>query len=286
MTEDNKHYVYLVTVDGVVRYVGSGKGKRYRHGSNGISSCRELNRDFFGGKNLEPKIVYRGLCKQESLLREAMLINSFSSEQLYNRQQPKKVITPFDATSDIFRKITITEEQAVVVLDLWFDRDFKNVAKIFREVYAVADKTNKETDWDTAMPISTGYINQFKNAVNFSTNPKVIQTRNSKYFDMNIATAKGLTFYGRLKVMKEIFEIEEEFLALQQEALDAKQETLGAIEDTKRWKEKVFHLLGWEIEAEDMLLAGKKQVEVCLRFSKSASTVKRLVKRLKEEGVL
>ncbi|AHK11304.1 hypothetical protein S14_195 [Shewanella sp. phage 1/4] len=167
----------------------------------------------------------------------------------------------------------------IKVLEFWFDRDFKNVAKIFRDVYDVVDKTNKEYDWATAMPLSAGYINQFKNAVNLSTHPKVVQVRDSKYFDMDKVTAKGLTFSGRMRVMKEMYEIEEEFLALQQEALDAKQ-------DADRWKDKVRHILGWEIEAEDMLVDGKKQVEVCIRFNKSASTVKRLVKRLKEEGVL
>ena len=40
------YYVYVCKVDGVPKYVGMGKGGRWKHCVSGKSSCSELNRNF------------------------------------------------------------------------------------------------------------------------------------------------------------------------------------------------------------------------------------------------
>ena len=45
----NCYYVYIVFVNGVPKYVGKGKGDRFKHPISGASSVPELNRDFFNG---------------------------------------------------------------------------------------------------------------------------------------------------------------------------------------------------------------------------------------------
>ena len=37
--EKRSYYVYQALVDGVVKYVGNGKGNRYKHCNSGMSSC-------------------------------------------------------------------------------------------------------------------------------------------------------------------------------------------------------------------------------------------------------
>lgn len=76
------YYVYECTVDGVVRYVGMGKGNRYQHCTSGKSSCSELNRDFHAGKDLVVRKVKEKLSKDQARWEEYELINSL--EGLYN----------------------------------------------------------------------------------------------------------------------------------------------------------------------------------------------------------
>jgi len=45
----NNYYVYTAKVDGVLRYIGIGKGSRDNHCVSGKSSCVELNRSLFNG---------------------------------------------------------------------------------------------------------------------------------------------------------------------------------------------------------------------------------------------
>lgn len=65
-----RYYVYLVFVDGVAMYAGKGKGDRYKHPVSGISSCMELNRDFFQGKYIEVRFIERYKTEQEALQLE------------------------------------------------------------------------------------------------------------------------------------------------------------------------------------------------------------------------
>ena len=55
-------YVYLVYVDGHLKYIGKGSGDRWKHAIRGASSVPELNRDHFAGKYIEVR-----LCKHKNL---------------------------------------------------------------------------------------------------------------------------------------------------------------------------------------------------------------------------
>lgn len=80
----NNYYVYTATVDGVLRYVGKGTKDRYKHCTSGISSCPELNRDFFEGRDIVVKKIKTGLTNSEAETYEQQLISE-NFEQLYNK---------------------------------------------------------------------------------------------------------------------------------------------------------------------------------------------------------
>lgn len=75
-------YVYECRVDGVLRYVGMGKGNRYKHCMSGKSSCSELNRDFHEGKEITVIKVKEKMTKFDALMHEYNLI--MENEGLYN----------------------------------------------------------------------------------------------------------------------------------------------------------------------------------------------------------
>lgn len=77
-----KYYVYECYVDGILRYVGMGKGNRLYHCTSGKSSCSPLNKDFHEGKNIEAIKVAEKLFKADAQQLEWELINS--KEGLYN----------------------------------------------------------------------------------------------------------------------------------------------------------------------------------------------------------
>ena len=51
------YYVYIVLVDGELRYIGKGSGDRWKHSISGASSVPELNRDHFAGKYIEVRTL-------------------------------------------------------------------------------------------------------------------------------------------------------------------------------------------------------------------------------------
>lgn len=71
-----KYYVYECYVDGILRYVGMGKGNRLYHCTSGKSSCSPLNKDFHEGKNIEVIKVAEKLFKADAQQLEWELINS------------------------------------------------------------------------------------------------------------------------------------------------------------------------------------------------------------------
>lgn len=80
-----KYYVYECRVDGVLRYVGMGKGTRLWHCTSGKSSCSELNRDFHEGKDVQVVKVKENLTKFDAMNLENQLI--LSTEGLYNKKK-------------------------------------------------------------------------------------------------------------------------------------------------------------------------------------------------------
>ena len=72
------YYVYTVTLDDIIIYVGKGKGKRSDHSVNGRSSNKELNRVYFKYELLghsKPLVsLEERLTESEALKREHTLI--------------------------------------------------------------------------------------------------------------------------------------------------------------------------------------------------------------------
>lgn len=70
-----KYYVYKCFVDDKLRYVGKGKGDRYKHTISGRSTCARLNEAFFDGKEIKIKFFKWGLTDKQALFEESKLIN-------------------------------------------------------------------------------------------------------------------------------------------------------------------------------------------------------------------
>lgn len=83
----NNYYVYVCKVDGQIKYIGMGKGSRFKHCNSGRSSCVELNRDFFSGKHLDTEIVADELSKDGALHHEKFLIDEVGMDSLYNKNK-------------------------------------------------------------------------------------------------------------------------------------------------------------------------------------------------------
>jgi hypothetical protein len=85
------YYVYVVFVDAEVKYVGKGKGDRYKHPISGSSSCVELNRDFFNGRCIEVRFAGENLTEDKALNMERDLLYSLGYNEvgLYNKDIPR-----------------------------------------------------------------------------------------------------------------------------------------------------------------------------------------------------
>lgn len=92
------YYVYVVYVEGHPRYVGKGKANRYRHPVSGISSCPELNKDFFDNKYIEVMYAEKYMTEEKALKEESDWIGRFNEayvsgqtpSPLYNKTIPEK----------------------------------------------------------------------------------------------------------------------------------------------------------------------------------------------------
>ena len=97
--DKNVYYVYGCFVNGVIRYIGKGKGDRWKHCTSGSSTCRELNKDLFDGKNMEVKLLYEGLSEEYALQIEKLEI--MKTPFLYNTVHNPKISSVFTDTIPI-----------------------------------------------------------------------------------------------------------------------------------------------------------------------------------------
>ena len=89
----NCYYVYIVFVNGVPKYVGKGKGDRFKHPISGASSVPELNRDFFNGEHIEVRLLYgnRTFSEKRALSAEKDCIGSIMDfYEIYNKSTPRE----------------------------------------------------------------------------------------------------------------------------------------------------------------------------------------------------
>lgn len=85
----NGYYVYIITSDDKIAYIGKGKGNRYKTHLDGRSNCALLNRDYFQGSVLKAYCYKSGISTSDEALRlESALISSYIKENpdhgLYN----------------------------------------------------------------------------------------------------------------------------------------------------------------------------------------------------------
>ena len=80
-----QYYVYHCHVDGVLKYIGMGKGNRYKHCYSGTSSCSELNKDFHEGKEITVTKIKEKMTRNDAQLLEMSQI--LSHEGLYNKRR-------------------------------------------------------------------------------------------------------------------------------------------------------------------------------------------------------
>lgn len=80
------YYVYQAFVDGELKYIGKGKGKRLNHCDSGKSSCSELNRDFHAGKEISVVKYREGLLETEAHILESRLIQENIDKGVYNKK--------------------------------------------------------------------------------------------------------------------------------------------------------------------------------------------------------
>lgn len=79
------YYVYVCHVDDVLRYIGMGKGNRYKHCISGKSSCVELNKDFHEGKKVEVTKVVDKISQSEAQSIEMDMIWEEKDNGIYNK---------------------------------------------------------------------------------------------------------------------------------------------------------------------------------------------------------
>lgn len=121
----NIYYVYVCHVDGVLRYIGMGKGSRFSHCVSGKSSCSQLNKDFHDGKELVVTKVAEKLTRADAQAIETDMIWEEKDNGIYNKQ-----LYPSAASQPIISKIKgIVIDQEASHVDF-----YKQLAKVSPDI--------------------------------------------------------------------------------------------------------------------------------------------------------
>ena len=80
------YYVYICYVNNEPKYVGRGKGNRYKHCTSGVSSNYELNKAHFNGEEMSVRFVEKNLSRQSARELENETIENLGIDNLFNRR--------------------------------------------------------------------------------------------------------------------------------------------------------------------------------------------------------
>lgn len=97
----NNYIVYGAYIDKNIMYVGSGKPERWKHIISGTSHCYLANKAHFDGRNVEVKILRKGLTKEDSLKEECRLIQELKPD--WNRENCYKY--PYNKLEKVYDQI-------------------------------------------------------------------------------------------------------------------------------------------------------------------------------------
>lgn len=75
-----QHYVYVGKVDGVIKYVGMGKGVRHAHLNSGTSSCYAANKHHFEGGKTDVEVITQFLDEKDARELERFIIGEVLPE--------------------------------------------------------------------------------------------------------------------------------------------------------------------------------------------------------------
>lgn len=123
----NNYYVYTAKVDGVLRYIGIGKGSRDNHCVSGKSSCVELNRSLFNGADIVVERVLENVTHKEASITEKYLIEAnritlynISSQNIKRDIELVEYISPDEIRVDklILRTVGLTNNQTDISANL------------------------------------------------------------------------------------------------------------------------------------------------------------------------
>lgn len=79
MSKAGSYEVYIGRIDGVIKYIGSGRKGRHKHLTSGVSNVYEANKAHFSGGKIVVSVSYFNT-KEESLNREIELIRMHQPE--------------------------------------------------------------------------------------------------------------------------------------------------------------------------------------------------------------
>jgi hypothetical protein len=123
----NEYYVYVVWLGNEVVYIGSGKGDRYKHVSNGRSHNESLNLLFRQGVEVRQEFEYTGLTELTARVYEQELIDKY--EPPYNKakaaNEDKKALHK-ELTTELLQ---IRADSNPTETYLWIGRAYFNLWK-------------------------------------------------------------------------------------------------------------------------------------------------------------
>ena len=109
LMKPEEHYVYLVYIDRVLKYIGKGFGSRYQHSLSGTSHVFGLNKAYFQGNTIEVMLYADAMSEKNALNLESSLISLWYchiNENLFNTKSinQQRDVHPTETESSLFQR--------------------------------------------------------------------------------------------------------------------------------------------------------------------------------------